>query len=142
VSVNKVTLLGNLGKDPEIRNTQGGKKIANLSLATSETWRDKNTGEKREKTEWHRVVIFAEGLADVAEKYLKKGSKLYVEGKIQTRKWQDQSGNDRYATEVVVESFAGKIVLLDRRAEERGEQAETAPAAKVQRDEMDESIPF
>jgi single-strand DNA-binding protein len=113
-SVNKVILIGNLGADPEIRRTQDGRPIANLRLATSESWRDKGTGERREKTEWHRVVIFNENLCKVAEQYLKKGSKVYVEGALQTRKWQDQSGQDRYSTEVVLQNFRGEMTLLDR----------------------------
>jgi single-strand DNA-binding protein len=115
-SVNKVILIGNLGKDPEIRRTQDGRPIANLSVATSESWRDKNTGERREKTEWHRVVIFNEGLAKIAEQYLKKGSKVYLEGALQTRKWQDQSGQDRYSTEVVLQGFNAQLTMLDTRA--------------------------
>src|SRR5882672_12330642 len=107
-SVNKVILLGNLGRDPEVRHTQDGKAIVNLSLATSENWRDKQTGERREKTEWHRVVIFNENLAKVAEQYLKKGSKIYIEGQLQTRKWQDQQGQDRYSTEVVLQGFSSQ----------------------------------
>ena len=114
-SVNKVILVGNLGRDPEIRRTQDGRPIANLSVATSENWRDKATGERREKTEWHRVVIFNEGLSKIAEQYLKKGSKVYLEGQIQTRKWQDQSGADRYSTEIVLQRFRGELVLLDSR---------------------------
>ena len=114
-SVNKVILVGNLGKDPEIRRTQDGRPIANLSIATSETWRDKNSGERKEKTEWHRVVIFNEGRCKVAEQYLKKGAKVYVEGQLQTRKWQDQSGNDKYTTEVVLQKFRGELQLLDSR---------------------------
>src|SRR5687768_312987 len=106
-SVNKVILVGNLGSDPEIRALPSGSKVCNLSLATSESWRDKNTGERREKTEWHRVVIFSEGLVKVAEQYLKKGAKVYVEGQLQTRKWQDQSGADKYSTEVVLQGFGG-----------------------------------
>ena len=113
-SVNKVILIGNLGADPEIRRTQDGRPIANLRLATSENWRDKATGERREKTEWHRVVIFNENLCKVAEQYLKKGSKVYIEGALQTRKWQDQSGQDRYSTEVVLQNFRGELTLLDR----------------------------
>jgi single-strand DNA-binding protein len=112
-SVNKVTLLGSLGADPEIRRTQDGRAIANLRLATSEKWRDKNTGERKEKTEWHRVVIFNEGLAKVAEQYLSKGSKIYLEGQLQTRKWQDQSGQDKYATEIVLQGFNSSLVMLD-----------------------------
>lgn len=112
-SVNKVILVGNLGRDPEVRSTQDGLKIVNLSVATSENWRDKNSGERREKTEWHRVVIFNERLAEVAEKYLRKGSKIYVEGALQTRKWTDQSGAERYSTEVVLQRFRGELTMLD-----------------------------
>jgi single-strand DNA-binding protein len=114
-SVNKVILVGNLGKDPEIRRTQDGRPIANLRVATSESWRDKNTGERREKTEWHAVVIFNENLCKVAEQYLRKGSKVYIEGQLQTRKWQDQSGQDRYSTEVVLQGFNGQLTMLDGR---------------------------
>lgn len=112
--VNKVILIGNLGSDPEIRRTQDGRPIANLRLATTDTWRDKMTGERRERTEWHRVVIFNENLAKIAEQYLKKGAKVYVEGQLQTRKWQDQQGQDRYTTEVVLQGFAGQLTMLDR----------------------------
>ena len=115
-SVNKVILIGNLGKDPEIRRTQDGRPIANLSVATSETWRDKATGERREKTEWHRVVIFNEGLCRIAEQYLKKGAKVYLEGSLQTRKWQDQSGQDKYSTEVVLQGFNSQLTMLDGRS--------------------------
>ena len=113
-SVNKVILVGNLGADPEIRRTQDGRPVANLRLATSDSWKDKNTGERKEKTEWHRVVIFNENLCRIAEQYLKKGSKVYIEGALQTRKWQDQSGQDRYSTEVVLQGFRGELTLLDR----------------------------
>jgi single-strand DNA-binding protein len=113
-SVNKVILVGNLGADPEIRRTQDGRPIANLRLATTDTWRDKTTGERRERTEWHRVVIFNEALAKVAEQYLKKGAKVYVEGQLQTRKWQDQQGQDRYTTEVVLQGFSSQLTMLDR----------------------------
>lgn len=113
-SVNKVILIGNLGADPEIRRTQDGRPIANLRLATSESWKDKTSGERREKTEWHRVVIFNENLCRIAEQYLKKGSKVFIEGALQTRKWQDQSGQDRYSTEVVLQGFRGELTLLDR----------------------------
>ncbi len=111
-SVNKVILIGNLGKDPEVRSMQNGGKVANLSLATSESWRDKATGERKEKTEWHRVVIFG-NLAEIAEKYLKKGSKVYVSGSLQTRKWTDQSGAEKYSTEVVLQGFGGELTMLD-----------------------------
>ena len=114
-SVNKVILVGNLGADPEIRRTQDGRPIANLRIATSETWRDKNTGERKEKTEWHRVVVFNEGLCKVIEQYLKKGAKVYIEGALQTRKWQDKDGQDRYSTEVVLQGFNSTLTMLDGR---------------------------
>ncbi|MER2606558.1 MAG: single-stranded DNA-binding protein, partial [Siculibacillus sp.] len=112
-SVNKVILVGNLGADPEIRRTQDGRPIVNLRIATSETWRDRNSGERREKTEWHRVVIFSEGLAKVAEQYLKKGAKVYLEGQLQTREWEDQQGQKRYSTEVVLQGFNSTLTMLD-----------------------------
>jgi single-strand DNA-binding protein len=112
-SINKVILVGNLGRDPEIRSTQDGMRIANLAIATSETWRDKMSGERKERTEWHRVVIFNERLAEVAEKYLKKGAKVYIEGALQTRKWTDNSGQERYTTEVVLQRFRGELTMLD-----------------------------
>ncbi|MBX3487943.1 MAG: single-stranded DNA-binding protein [Parvibaculum sp.] len=112
-SVNKVILVGNLGADPEIRRTQDGRPIANLRLATSESWRDKNTGERREKTEWHRIVVFNEGLCKVIEQYVKKGAKLYIEGALQTRKWTDQSGVEKYSTEVVLQGFNSVLTMLD-----------------------------
>ena len=112
-SVNKVILIGNLGRDPESRTFQNGGKVVNLRIATSENWKDKSTGERKEKTEWHSVAIFNEGLANVAERYLKKGSKVYIEGQLQTRKWQDQSGQDRYSTEVVLQGFNGNLTMLD-----------------------------
>jgi single-strand DNA-binding protein len=115
-SVNKVILVGNLGKDPEIRRTQDGRPIANLSVATSESWRDKATGERKEKTEWHRVVIFNEGLCKVAEQYLKKGAKVYLEGQLQTRKWTDQAGVEKYSTEVVLQGFNSNLTMLDGRS--------------------------
>lgn len=114
-SLNKVMIIGNLGRDPEIRSFQNGGKVCNLRIATSERWRDKNTGENREKTEWHSVAIFSEGLVRVCEQYLRKGSKVFVEGQLQTRKWQDQSGNDRYSTEVVLQGFNGTLTMLDGR---------------------------
>jgi single-strand DNA-binding protein len=116
-SVNKVILVGNLGADPEVRRTNDGRPIVNLRVATSENWRDKATGERREKTEWHRVVIFNEGLCRVAEQYLRKGSKVYLEGQLQTRKWQDQSGQERYSTEVVLQGFNSQLTMLDGRGE-------------------------
>ncbi|HEY6335591.1 MAG TPA: single-stranded DNA-binding protein [Alphaproteobacteria bacterium] len=119
-SVNKVILIGNLGRDPEVRRTQSGDPIVHLNVATSENWRDKASGERREKTEWHRVVIFNERLGDVAQKYLKKGSKVYLEGQLQTRKWTDQSGAEKYTTEVVLQRFRGELTLLDARGEGGG----------------------
>jgi len=116
-SVNKVILIGNLGRDPEIRTFQNGGKVCNLRIATSETWKDRNTGERREKTEWHSVAIFSEPLVRIAEQYLRKGSKVYVEGQLETRKWQDQSGQDRYTTEVVLRPYRGELTLLDSRAD-------------------------
>ena len=120
-SVNKVILVGNLGADPEVRTLPSGNKVVNLSVATSDSWRDKNSGERKEKTEWHRVVIFSEGLVRVAEQYLKKGAKVYLEGALQTRKWQDQSGADKYSTEVVLQGFNSTLTMLDGRGEGGGE---------------------
>ncbi|MCR9256058.1 MAG: single-stranded DNA-binding protein [Alphaproteobacteria bacterium] len=116
-SVNKVILVGNLGRDPEIRSMQNGGRVCNLSLATSESWKDRNTGERQERTEWHRVVIFNEPLVDVCERFLKKGSKIYVEGALQTRKWTDQNGQERYSTEVVLQRYRGELTMLDGRSE-------------------------
>jgi single-strand DNA-binding protein len=123
-SVNKVILVGNLGRDPEVRSTQSGGKIVNLNIAASENWKDKNSGERQEKTEWHRVVIFNERLGEVAERYLKKGSKVYVEGQLQTRKWTDKEGQERYTTEVVIGRFKGELTLLDSRGSGGGAGAE------------------
>src|SRR5690554_8130135 len=157
-SVNKVILVGNLGADPEVRNLPSGGKVVNLSIATSENWKDKNTGERREKTEWHRVVIFSEGLARVAESYLKKGSKVYIEGQLQTRKWQDQSGADKYSTEIVLQGFNSNMTMLDGRGDGEGSggfsgpreapagrQEGRRPAANAPAFEsggMDDDIPF
>ncbi|MET4384673.1 single-strand DNA-binding protein [Bradyrhizobium sp. F1.4.3] len=162
-SVNKVILVGNLGKDPEIRRTQDGRPIANLSVATSETWRDKATGERKEKTEWHRVVIFNEGLCKVAEQYLKKGAKIYVEGALQTRKWTDQSGAEKYSTEVVLQGFNSTLTMLDGRGgggggsfgeEPGGDFGSSGPVSSAPRrpvaagggggrnSDMDDDIPF
>lgn len=120
-SVNKVILIGNLGRDPEIRSMQSGGRVANLSVATSEAWKDRNSGERREKTEWHRVVIFDDRLVDIAERYLKKGSKIYLEGQLQTRKWTDQSGQEKYSTEVVLQRYRSELTMLDGRGEGGGE---------------------
>ena len=122
-SVNKVILVGNLGNDPEVRNLPSVGKVVNLSVATSENWRDKNSGERKERTEWHRVVIFSEGLVRVAEQYLRKGAKVYIEGQLQTRKWQDQSGQDKYSTEVVLQGFNSTLTMLDGRGEGGGDSA-------------------
>ncbi|BAL76658.1 single-stranded DNA-binding protein [Bradyrhizobium cosmicum] len=162
-SVNKVILVGNLGKDPEIRRTQDGRPIANLSIATSETWRDKNSGERKEKTEWHRVVIFNEGLCKVAEQYLKKGAKVYIEGALQTRKWTDQAGVEKYSTEVVLQGFNSTLTMLDGRSgggggsfgdEPGGDFGSSGPVSSAPRravaagggggrnSDMDDDIPF
>lgn len=153
-SLNKAMLIGNLGRDPEIRSMTNGDRVATLSIATSESWTDKTSGEKREKTEWHRVVIFNDGLADVCERYLKKGSKVYIEGQLQTRKWQDQSGADKWTTEIVLQRFGGKLVLLgetgsggSRRPEppvdsyEDGVDRLDRPKPRVS-DDLDDEIPF
>lgn len=153
-SINKVILVGNLGKDPEIRTTQDGKDIANLTIATSESWRDKMTGERREKTEWHRVVIFSEGLANIAKNYLKKGAKVYIEGALQTRKWVDQSGMERYTTEIVLQGFNSTLTMLDGRSggdssnEFGGGQSQPAAAPQPATadsfvdNNLDDDIPF
>ena len=136
-SVNKVILIGNLGADPDIRRTQDGRPVARLRIATSESWRDKNSGERREKTEWHRVVIFNDRIGEVAERYLKKGAKVYVEGSLQTRKWTDQSGQERYSTEVVIGRFNGTLTLLDSR--QNGPQQEHRDARKANNRSRDDS---
>lgn len=145
-SVNKVILVGNLGKDPEVRRMTSGEPVVNLSVATSETWRDKTSGERKERTEWHRVVIFNENLAKVAEQYLRKGAKVYLEGALQTRKWTDKEGAERYSTEVVLQRFRGELVMLDSRGEGGGGPRERVGAseapASFQRDEMEDEIPF
>jgi len=144
-SVNKVILVGNLGRDPEIRTTQNGQKICNLSVATSESWRDKSSGERREKTEWHRVVCFDERIADTCEKYLKKGSKIYVEGTLQTRKWTDNSGQEKYTTEVVIPKFNGVMTMLDARNGEQPQRdsagGESGPAPQDDAN-LDDEIPW
>jgi single-strand DNA-binding protein len=150
-SLNRATLIGNLGKDPEIRRTQSGKPIANLSVATTESWRDKSTGERKEKTEWHRVVIFSEGLAKVAEQYLKKGSRVMIEGQIQTRKWTDQSGVDKYSTEIVLQGFGSNLIMLsDNRGnggghsnDDGGSQSrQSSGGGSSRHDDLDDDIPF
>jgi single-strand DNA-binding protein len=161
-SVNKVILIGNLGKDPEVRNAQNGSKIVNFNIATSETWNDKASGERKERTEWHRIVIFNERLADVAERFLKKGRKVYVEGSLQTRKWTDQSGQEKYTTEVVIDRFRGELTLLDsnreggdtgdsggyqprqpaRAAAPAGRSGGGAPSWEPSKGDLDDDIPF
>ena len=162
-SVNKVILVGNLGRDPEIRSTQDGLRIANLNLATSESWRDRTSGERKERTEWHRVVIFNENLVTIAEKYLRKGSKIYVEGALQTRKWTDNAGVEKYSTEVVLQKFRGELTMLDGATGGRGQsggagegyddgdagsfgapQRAAAPAGggRGRNDDLDDEIPF
>src|SRR6201991_4671984 len=146
-SVNKVILVGNLGKDPEVRRMTSGEPVVNLSVATSESWRDKASGERQEKTEWHRVVIFNKNLADVAEKYLRKGSKVYVEGQLQTRKWTDKDGQEKYSTEVVLQNFRGELTMLDGRGDGGGGGsarvgAGEAPASFDRSSDMDDEIPF
>lgn len=142
-SVNKVILIGNLGADPEIRRSQDGRAIANLRLATSESWRDKASGERKEKTEWHRVVIFSEGLCRVAEQYLKKGSKVYLEGQLQTRKYTDKDGVEKYSTEIVLQNFGGTLVMLDSVKSDEGQQdAPAKRSAGGTKSGMDDEIPF
>jgi single-strand DNA-binding protein len=148
-SINKVILIGNLGRDPEIRSTQNGDRIANLSIATSESWRDKSTGERKERTEWHRVVVFNDKLIEIIEKYLRKGAKVYLEGALQTRKWTENSGQERYTTEVVLQRYRGEITMLDTRngggtsygeapAEETAEPAQRRTPVQ----DLDDEIPF
>ena len=140
-SVNKVILVGNLGADPEIRRLNSGDPVVNIRIATSESWRDKNSGERKEKTEWHNVVIFNDQIAKVAEQYLKKGMKVYVEGQLQTRKWQDQTGADKYTTEVVLQKFRGELQMLDSRGEGGGQVGNYAGGGGSSR-ELDDEIPF
>lgn len=145
-SVNKVILVGNVGKDPEIRTTQSGSRLANLSIATSESWKDKATGERKEKTEWHRVVIYNDALVGVIERFVTKGSKLYVEGQLQTRKWTDDSGRDNYSTEVVLKAFNGSIALLDSRKDgdsgSNNHQSSMAAQSPDYATDLDDDIPF
>ena len=138
-SLNKVELIGHVGQDPEVRTSQGGDKIVSFSVATGESWSDRSSGERRERTEWHRVVIFGNGLAGVAEQYLRKGSKVYVAGQLQTSKWTDQSGQDRYSTEVTLRPYKGELILLDsnRSAERRGQTGENQSSS-----DLDDEVPF
>jgi len=137
-SVNKCIIVGNLGKDPEIRSLQSGVRVCNLSVATSESWKDKTTGERKEKSEWHRVVVFNENLIQVAEKYLRKGSKVYIEGALETRKWTDQSGQDKYSTEVVIKQFRGELTMLDGRSEAGSGAQSNSPSNEI----ADDQIPY
>lgn len=166
-SVNKVILVGNLGRDPEVRTFQNGGRVASFSIATSESWKDKASGERRERTEWHRIAVMNDNLVTICERYVKKGSKVYIEGKLQTRKWQDQSGQDRYTTEVVVDGFSGTMQMLDSRSggdtafnqdaapqqqaapqqnfqskQQAAPQTQAAPAGQPFEDEFDDDIPF
>ena len=156
-SVNKVILIGNLGRDPEVRTFQNGGKVCNFSIATSETWKDRNTGERQERTQWHNIAIFSEPIANIAEQYLRKGSKIFIEGQLETRKWQDQSGNDRYTTEVVVRPYGGNLTLLDSKSDtidqnsginqDRNFQSEVPSSneSKIKEDigdDLDDEIPF
>ncbi len=146
LSLNKVTLIGNVGRDPEFRNTSDGKEIAVLSLATSDSWKDKATGERREKTEWHRIVIFNDGLVGVIKNLVKKGSRLYIEGSLQTRKWQDQSGVEKYTTEVVLQNYGANLILLDSKSGNGDHAVHDSPAsytaATFEHSELDDEIPF
>jgi single-strand DNA-binding protein len=141
-SVNKVILVGHLGKDPEIRATNNGDKIANLSVATSESWRDKVSGERKDKTEWHKVVIFNEGLAKVAESYLRKGSKVYLEGALQTRKWTDKDGVEKYSTEIVLQKYRGELVLLDSKGDRDATHSRADRPSETFNADLDDEIPF
>ena len=150
-SLNKVTLIGNIGRDPEIRSTQDGREVANLSVATSETWKDKNTGEKKERTEWHRIVVFSQSIIGVIKNYITKGSKLYIEGSLQTRKWNDQSGAERYTTEIVVQQYGGSLVMLDNKssnenyssnASSTSSQGMATGTGGYEVQDMDDEIPF
>ena len=151
-SINKVTLVGNLGREPEIRHTQSGSKIVNMSIATTDSWKDKSTGERKERTEWHRVVIFNPGLADIAERFVKKGSRVYIEGSLQTRKWQDNSGVEKYTTEIVLQNYNGELVLLDSKGGEAssglpfgGDSSSTNTGwdeAATSSSDLDDDIPF
>jgi single-strand DNA-binding protein len=146
-SVNKVILIGNVGKDPELRSTQSGQRIANFSLATSESWTDKQSGDKRERTEWHNIVVFNDGLVGVVEQYVKKGTKLYIEGAVQTRKWHDREGSDRYSTEIVLQQFRGQLVLLGDKPDRQEPQStyadrRTAEPRHSATADLDDEIPF
>ncbi len=153
MSINKVILVGNVGQDPEVRSTQDGREIANFSLATSDSWKDKNTGEKKEKTEWHRIVIFSQGLVNIIKNYVKKGSKLYIEGSLQTRKWTDSQGIEKFTTEIVLQNFNSTLQILDSRDRNSSSDSYSAPSSSgsssqksrgsdVTVEETDDEIPF
>lgn len=147
MSINKVILVGNVGQDPEVRTTQDGREIANFSLATSESWKDKNTGEKRDKTEWHRIVIFSQGLVNIVKNYVKKGSKLYIEGSLQTRKWTDNQGVEKYTTEIALQNFNSTLQILDSRGDRQSSSDSYSSPAKPRNndiavEESDDEIPF
>ena len=141
-SLNKVMLIGNLGADPEVRSFPNGGKVANLRIATSESWKDRNTGERQERTEWHTVAIFSDGLINVVERFLRKGSKVYIEGQLSTRKWQDQQGNDRYSTEVHLRGFGGVLTMLEGPQDQRGERQQPYDTPPQNHDDLDDDIPF
>lgn len=144
-SINKVTLVGNVGRDPEIRTTQDGKEIASITLATSESWKDKNSGERKERTEWHRVVVFSDGLVNIIKNYVKKGSKLYIEGALQTRKWVDNSGVERYTTEIVLQGYSSSLLMLDNNKNHSDTQnsgGSSSFGSSFNAEEIDDEIPF
>lgn len=141
-SLNKVMLIGNLGNDPDIRTMQNGSRVCNLSIATSETWKDKQTGERKSKSEWHKVSIFNDGLVGVCENYLRKGSKVFIEGQLETRKWQDQNGQDKYSTEIVVKGFGGSMVMLDGKTEGQSQNTQQQTHNAGQADDFEDAIPF
>lgn len=141
-SVNKVIIIGHLGRDPEVRTFQNGGKVVNLRIATSETWKDKQSGERKERTEWHSVAIMNDGLAKIAEQYLRNGSKVYIEGQLETRKWQDQSGADKYTTEIVLRPYRGELTLLDGPSGGRGDEQQARSTAPAQRHALEDDIPF
>ncbi|MGB4192256.1 MAG: single-stranded DNA-binding protein [Rickettsiales bacterium] len=144
-SINKVTLVGNVGRDPEIRTTQDGKEIASITLATSESWKDKSSGERKERTEWHRIVIFSDGLVNIVKNYVKKGSKLYIEGALQTRKWVDNSGVERYTTEIVLQGYSASLLMLDNNKNHSDNQSSSSNSSfgsSFNAEEIDDEIPF
>ena len=142
MSINKVILIGNLGKDPEIRTSQSGDKLATFSLATSESWKDKQTGERKSKTDWHSIVVYNNNLVSLCEKYIKKGSKIYLEGCLQTRKWTDKDGVEKYTTEVILKAFGGVIVMLDGKNDAEAKQVVSEPSGNTMRDDFEDEIPF